>query len=946
MSDKEQQLIEQIVRGWRDKLINLTGRNRLLNFRPGKRNSLDINAPDLSDVVERVMSGRPIRVISTDSESELDPDQPIDLLDASDQSPEGENSLFSSESPLDRIREDASFIGSSLAAADIRANLRSLFDHQSTVYLDAGLSISYLAVGILNWADPETPDKPYRSPLVLIPIELKSSSRRAPTTLEAREDDVSANRALSLKLASLDIELPSLEGTSPEAILEYLNAVDRLAKAQPGWSMERNCTVSYFTFHKEAMYQDLADHMDSVTASSLVRALATAGTDYVPDELLFDPADDRDIDILDIPEDALQVLDADSSQRAAILAAREGKSFVLEGPPGTGKSQTIANIIATQIALGRTVLFVSEKIAALEVVKNRLDEIGLGSYLLELHSSKAKRSVVAQDLGKSLHRNAKANTAFKKNERKTLQRQREALSAYAEQMNSQDNALGISLHDLIGEIALRSTLPRTPEASYEMDKLNEDSLADIGEAARSLARAWRPGLEGDGFLWAGSLSTDHPSLDLQRAMDALEELQDVFEPYMTIADELEWNSPPGARLTIDLIAAHQSAPKPLPDDLLTRSDWNSVVQTVELLHELLSQVFESESQLKQIGGERWERVLDLQDQIPLTDTLDGLSQLNPSLTPKDSALVDDLRVLHKSLDGAHGTLTTLTEEAKSVAAALGLLAPDTVDQLADLVEIHERATGQYRPEASWFKTDVDGDVEKAINSLEELHVARSSARKDAEKYFRPNILEANPRELHIRFSNQHTGLRKLSSASRSDKKLVQETCQAGISPKHAISVLPLAVSWQESEEQLQQGVEKFSELLGRRYQGDETDWDSLRKALDNAREIAGKARAAALEQLAQAAAHGSQVDMSMKRSVALIQEQLNELPTYFAELKAFTNVDTLKRLSLEDQTRWFYSSTESIRALITAISDLNSALSRDLSLSVATRIQDQSKLVE
>ena len=116
----------------------------------------------------------------------------------------------------------------------------------------------------------------------------------------------------------------------------------------------------------------------------------------------FDEVPDAGIDQRAAPESTPVILDADSSQRACIAAALDGRSFVMDGPPGTGKSQTIANMVGALLAAGKTVLFVSEKAAALDVVRDRLDAAGLRAYLLELHSHKATRKEVAVALGETL----------------------------------------------------------------------------------------------------------------------------------------------------------------------------------------------------------------------------------------------------------------------------------------------------------------------------------------------------------------------------------------------------------------------------------------------------------------------------------------------------------------------------------------------------------------
>ena len=140
------------------------------------------------------------------------------------------------------------------------------------------------------------------------------------------------------------------------------------------------------------------------------------------------------------------ILDADSSQRASIAAALDGRSFVMDGPPGTGKSQTIANMIGVMLHAGKTVLFVSEKAAALDVVRDRLDEAGLRAYLLELHSHKATRKQVAVALGTALDTVPVPPAPMSPMDVDTARKRREQLNAYAEAMNRKRGPLGYSLH--------------------------------------------------------------------------------------------------------------------------------------------------------------------------------------------------------------------------------------------------------------------------------------------------------------------------------------------------------------------------------------------------------------------------------------------------------------------------------------------------------------------
>jgi hypothetical protein len=162
--------------------------------------------------------------------------------------------------------------------------------------------------------------------------------------------------------------------------------------------------VALFASHKESMYQDLLDNEDRVLGSDLVRAMALgAGAGLADDRFDFEEIDLDRIDELSPPEDSPLVLDADASQRQAVAAAVAGQSFVLDGPPGTGKSQTITNLIAASVAEGRRVLFVCEKRAALDVVAQRLRQVGLDQLVATIHDSQLDRKAFIADLGGVYH---------------------------------------------------------------------------------------------------------------------------------------------------------------------------------------------------------------------------------------------------------------------------------------------------------------------------------------------------------------------------------------------------------------------------------------------------------------------------------------------------------------------------------------------------------------
>ena len=378
-------LVRSAIGTWRDGLINLTGSNRLLNFKPSRTSVISVVRPAPPDVLSRVARGGVYRFRS------LQP-KPAEVgQDGSGPSAPGDVPV--PPPAVDRLDTDK-------PADDLAAALRALYRRSNQDYLDRGVWVLYLAFGVLAWADEDR--SRYTSPLLLVPVQLEGVSAAQGAELKAAPEEPVLNPALALKLAQYGIDLPRVDDLEDVTLTGVLDAVRAAVAGQAGWEVRDSVALSYFSFAKEAMYQDLREHEDLIAAHPVVSALAAGGRGETSSGFYFDEIPDDEVDRRAAPESTPVILDADSSQRASIAAALDGRSFVMDGPPGTGKSQTITNMIGVLLRAGKTVLLVSEKAAALDVVRDRLDEAGLRAYLLELHSHKATRKQVAATLGAAL----------------------------------------------------------------------------------------------------------------------------------------------------------------------------------------------------------------------------------------------------------------------------------------------------------------------------------------------------------------------------------------------------------------------------------------------------------------------------------------------------------------------------------------------------------------
>ncbi|MDT4991706.1 MAG: hypothetical protein QOH97_1598 [Actinoplanes sp.] len=339
-----------------------------------------------------------------------------------------------------------------------------------------------------------------------------------------RDDDPVVNPALTLRLRQMGVELPAVDVLAELDMAGLWSGLEAVIGDRRGWRIDETAFLACFTFHKEAMYRDLLENEQQVLDHPIVRALATKDHLRQTDVFSFEPVTGEDVDELSPPEDIPLLLDADSSQRACIAAAVAGQSFVMDGPPGTGKSQTIANMIGCLLHAGKRVLFVSEKVAALEVVRNRLAEIGLDDYILELHSHKASRKEVATALARALDNVPVPPGGMDPVDRRTVRERRGQLNAFADAMNRVRQPLGYSLHHVLGLCAQLIDAPAAPAAESLPLELTPESLGRVRDAADQLRRAWRPAAQRETFLWRDVVDRHPLDARLYQANDALEGL--------------------------------------------------------------------------------------------------------------------------------------------------------------------------------------------------------------------------------------------------------------------------------------------------------------------------------------------------------------------------------------------------------------------------------------
>ncbi|WGD39489.1 DUF3320 domain-containing protein [Streptomyces cathayae] len=711
--DNNLERLKAILADWRTSLVDLSGRNRLLNFRHTRTSTLEVSAPAPSELVS-LLENRALRFAPLPDEvSAEDEEQGCP--------PPGEDDVVTQKTT-----------GPALQRA-----LRSLRSKATQVFNDYGLWTLHLGVGILHWREDGATTSS-RAPLILFPVELV----RTPTgqvLLQANNDeDPQLNPALPIKLGQFGIDWAPVTETDCRDVGAVLEAVRRAVVGKSLWEVEERAVMALFASHKESMYRDLLENEDRLLSSDLVRAVAVGpGATLASDRFDFEEVPSERVDELVPPEDTPLVLDADTSQRQAVAAAVAGRSFVLDGPPGTGKSQTITNIITGLMHAGRSVLFVSEKAAALDVVLQRLKSVGLDSYAFALHSRNTSRKAVAQELGRALSEQPQA-TGLPEQEKAQARLDREALSAYATAMNEVRQPLGRTLHDVIGQVGRLDDAPVAflsasgdgPSRRFDVSSLSSADLENVLKAADAIGDAWQA-VADPGFPWRG-LHTDrpHPGPALEEARTALSGLLSALDGYEVLnTDGADFTTSDQADRLLRLLRLLDER-LPVPEWWLTEADIAHVVTgPVESFLAALRRVRRAQQTARDLVGDRWQEVSPrLRPEAPAAEQ--ALVSLEPRALNLTGLTERQAQEHSQDFKKAADLLVSATGSARELSRMLGCVEPGSLAEATALCDLADLSDVPHRPLEAWFVPEGFAAAQRAALGLVAASVGEFEARRD------------------------------------------------------------------------------------------------------------------------------------------------------------------------------------------------------------------------
>ncbi|GAB2945966.1 hypothetical protein GCM10027048_08830 [Hymenobacter coalescens] len=611
----------------RQELLDLGLRNPLLNFRPSKAQGVTVVQEEAAQVLDiLVRQGKtmyfsaapepirkkPVEARAEASEAAVAGEVATQELAVSGGEP-GEAEVptlehYLEEHPpaeLSGAAQQALLTDNRLQTAEplarLETRLLNTYYTARTSLEETGVNILYLALGQLSWYEADSSSEPRHAPLVLVPVVLERGTVAERFKLTYSGAEVEGNLSLQARLkADFGLQMP-LPDFDNQSLPEYFAAVREALDGRSRWRVKADAiALGFFSFSKLMLYRDLdpatwpatAEGTSALLEHPAIRALLDHETGF--DDAAPSVGEQAFLDTESPAHELHQVLDADSSQLLALLAVQEGRNLVIQGPPGTGKSQTIANLLAEAIGAGKKVLFVAEKMAALEVVKRRLDALDLGVACLELHSHKANKKSLHDELKATLALGRPAAPAAAQEQVAQLPRYRLALNDYAQAVNAPIGRSRRTAQQVAGELLrLRAEqgaveLPRIPFGGLP-EWTDADAAHAEDLAARLQATLLKTGAPRQLRFWGSELTVllpadqDQLTRHLQQAAAAVAALQQQAE---ALARHLQL-SVPATRAAAEALlpaARHAQLAPALAGVAVADAAW---AQQARALHEIM-----------------------------------------------------------------------------------------------------------------------------------------------------------------------------------------------------------------------------------------------------------------------------------------------------------------------------------------------------------------------
>lgn len=801
------------IETWKKLLLDFSKRNHLINFKEGKRSNVRITAPSYDDLFDKIAVREKMLRFPYARKTRIDD--------------EGE------ETYDEVVKGD---VETSKPIGDLQKTLKVLRYRANTSIEEQGINTLFLAFGLLKWTEREDVEQILSSPIVLVPVKLIIESLTSPYNLIPHEDEIVVNPTLLHKLNNdFGIHLPEFDGTQDD-ITDYLDKIEQIISIK-GWEIERCVHLTNLSFLKINMYKDLERNEEKLNSNPIIAAIAGEHKPISVSEGIDEFDHDKNVR----PIDTFQVVDADSSQQDAVLLSKQGVSYVLQGPPGTGKSQTITNIISEAIADGKKVLFVSEKMAALQVVYNRLVSVGLGDFCFTLHSHKANKKEILRELANSISIDRKKVTDEALAQLHILERKRADLNRYQQELHTPCSGLNKTIFEINGRLSKLSNVPEVVFEIENIDKITtqefEDSIYLLQELAKTIGKRSEDYTEN---VWRNS-TVEFLSNELRHDIDSnismllslLSEAKQSFEDCHSVLDLSIDQSADGLYSMIKILAIAQNSPL-IPWQWIPDTNISQLMTDAIRYKTLNEQIYKIQ---KELSNSYTSRIFDCDGEQLKRQLLRKIGALKETVK-SDSArkLANMASQICVELSNMEQELETLCGNACDIADTFGISKPLCFAQIKTLYALSEAVatSADITPTDKWFETGSLRDIKRSLSACKSSHEELASIRLSLLQMCDKEIFMQDFYSMLQRFRSEYASFfRVLKGGYRADMRTLKHYISNGteLTYKDALKILNSLKFVADKTKEMENKQEVYIADYGVYYNGLETYWNTLQESL-------------------------------------------------------------------------------------------------------------------
>lgn len=873
-------LLNKKIEYWEHQLLDLGKRNKMINYRETKRSTLKLIEPAFDELFQRIAINEETLTFQRAVDRETDI-RVFSIL-----------SLFENlSSPLPvtigDIKTEGSILERQKTLKNIRSKARLSMEEQGT-------NILYLSFGFIEWRDGKGASAQWiKSPLILVPTVLALEALNSPYTLSKYEDDIVVNPTLQYYLKTeYGIDLPSFDADK-DTLNSYLESLEEIAD-QRGWRILKEVSLGLLSFLKISMYNDLMRNEERIKSNPVIRAMSGDADEAndIPESL-------RTFDLDSIrTQDSYQVMSADSSQQDAILYSKNNISFVMQGPPGTGKSQTITNIIAEALADGKKVLFVSEKMAALQVVYRRLQEAHLADFCLPLHSYKANKKEILDQIGANLRLKQTRVKDTALNNLEELLAIRQELNQYAEELHQLNPELNLSCYEVYSKLeevndapsityAIESPLAVTQaQLQAYLNKLKDYSLA-----------IQRIGYQIDNNPWDGLKSRTTGYEYTEKMQQELTSLQNTTDALLRAVSDIKECPNLLAALELDSVSSLVASMRsicvlPFVPDIWLESGKLPLIQiAAKTLKSKYERLFALEKDISEIftpeiytyDYNNWKDKL-----LATANSFVGM----PFIKRDNSDFyVENQASLYQMFTDIREQLEKAVSAFVRLNTLLGInCAVNTITQ-QEINAVLSAIRGNSIIPSQWFSDDIAKHkalLSEAKAKASQLKEIKNRILADWES----DILNLDYAPILLRYKTEYTGFFKIfKSQYKQDKKKIQALSKTVIKKLPDESASALLISLKEYHEQVawfEANSAILADVLGFYFDGIESKWDEALSAIDALEKLKNLPTTYITEELKNIVSH------EHSETIATLDEFIGSSTTAFSKIRDIISSGTIE----------------------------------------------------